>query len=134
MIDTGKKVEFRGVPIEFGNTVLIVPPITCDQADELIDSIEAATNVPEGEREKTKTEDGYRDWYRKVRARRKEMRKVISAAVRRNYPEISDPEINCFVTEENVHRCFNAATGNAIEAKIKDPGEYKPAENAAGLT
>ena len=34
-MDLKKPVRFRGVPFEFGDDVLIVPPITCDQAEAL---------------------------------------------------------------------------------------------------
>jgi hypothetical protein len=130
MIDTGKKVEFRGVPIEFGNTVLIVPALECDQADELAAKISEATDAVPRE-----TFQDHASWYAAVRVRSKTMRGVIRTALVRNYPEITDQEFSKFVTEENIGDCFDAATGRQAGQKIKDPGEYKPAESrAAGLT
>jgi hypothetical protein len=133
MNDLKKPVRFRGVPFEFGDDVLIVPSVTCDQADVLAAEIDLATS-PAGLKRPDEmmamAGEEFRQHTAEMRERRAAMRKVISAALSRNYPNLEAGE---FVTQENVQDLFNAAMAYTpgVE-KIKDPGEWQASREKLG--
>ena len=136
-MDLNKPVRFRGVPFEFGDEVLIVPSLTCDQAEALAEEIDLATS-PVGMTSAAEVmamdDAAFRSHTAAVRQRRAAMNKVISTAVRRNYPDIGAPDLTELVTQENVQDLFNAAMAYTPgKEKIKDPGEWKASREKLGL-
>jgi hypothetical protein len=134
-MDLTKPVRFRGVPFEFGDDVLIVPAVTCDQADELAKEIDYATS-PVGLKNPTEMmaldDVAFRKHTAEMRERRAAMRKVICAAMSRNYPDMG-VDMSDFITQENVQDLFNAAMAYTpgVE-KIKDPGEWQASREKPG--
>lgn len=128
-----KPVRFRGVPFEFGDDVLIVPAVTCDQADALAAEIDLATS-PAGLKKPDEmmalNDEAFRQHTAAARERRVAMRKVIAAALSRNYP---GDDLAEFVTQENVQDAFNAAMAYTpgVE-KVKDPGEWQASREKPG--
>lgn len=106
-----EKVPFRGVAFEYGDSYLIVPPITIDDAEELSGDIDAAKN-PNGE----------------PMAQFQSQLRVITAAIRRNYPDMTDKEIKRFLDMDNMPFVYVAAVGlNKRAPKVKSLGEITPA-------
>ena len=127
-----KPVRFRGVPFEFGDDALIVPPITCDQAEALAEEIDLATS-PAGLKRPDElmamAGEAFRQHTAEMRKRRAAMCKVIDTALTRNYSEALDG----FVTQENVQDAFNAAMAYTPDAeKVKDPGEWQASREKPG--
>jgi hypothetical protein len=131
-MDLTKPVRFRGVPFEFGDEVVIIPPVTCDQAEALAAEIDLATS-PAGLKRPDElmamAGEAFRQHTAEMRERRVAMRKVIDRALTRNYPDALDG----FVTQENVQEAFNAAMAYTpgVE-KIKDPGEWQASREKPG--
>ena len=132
-MDLKKPVRFRGVPFEFGDDVLIVPPITCDQAEALAEEIDLATS-PAGLSHPAEVmaldDKAFRAHTLTIRNRRVAMRKVIDAALSRNYV---DTDLAEFVTQDNLQNVFNAAMAYTPDAeKVKDPGEWQASREKPG--
>ena len=136
-MDLTKPVRFRGVPFECGDDVMIVPAITCDQADTLAEEIDQATS-PSGIKQVQDVMNmdaaAYRSHSAALRGRRSAMQKVIMAAVGRNYPDLPVETANELVTQENVQDLFNAAMAFGAAERIKDPGEWKASREKPGPT
>ena len=99
------KVKHRGVAFETGDSVLIIPSISAAQADELSDVLSA--DRPVG----LKADDpGYGA---AARMRRAGWLRVVTAAIKRNYPDMSDAQIAEAINEEDVFDAFRVASGNA---------------------
>jgi hypothetical protein len=131
------------VPFEFGDDVLIVPSVTCDQADALAEEIDLATS-PAGLKKPDELMAMVGEEFRKhtaeMRERRAAMCKVIDTALTRNYPNQEHADgstegvkFGSFITQENVQDLFNAAMAYTpgVE-KIKDPGEWQASRGKPG--
>lgn len=141
-MDYKKPVRFRGVPFEYGDEVLIVPPLTGDQAIRLAKEIDLVT-CPAGllkPEESMKLDAGaFSAYMDTIRQRDLAKRAVIQAAIYRNYPELPADDLSEFITKENEQDLFNVAmayplSASAPKEKIKDPGEYQAGRGALPST
>ena len=135
MTDFKRPVRFRGIGFEYGDDVLIVPPITCDQAVTLADEIDLATSTAGLKRVEeimALDAEGFRAHSSDIRCRRASMKKVVAVALRRNYPGITDEEISDFISQENIQSSFHAAMALSGDTKkIKNPGEFQASGDGA---
>lgn len=106
-----KRVKHSGVAFEYGDEQLIVPPLTVGQVEQLTPTLVEHDGIDAKD-------------FNGVTARLVLRVKVISAALRRNYPELSDTEISEFVTGNNADLAFAAALGSdRTSPKTKNVGE-----------
>ena len=129
-IDTTKyrgAVKYRGVPFEWGDTFLIVPPLTCKQAEELSGEIDKDISlVPPST---VATNEDWKNYRKSVREKKTALKTVGLAALQRNY-DLTPEEIADFFTEENLFDVFRAALGLTDKqiTRIKSPEELAPAD------
>lgn len=110
------RVRFRGIGFEFGDDVIIVPSLTVGQTEGLVELLVKHDAI--------KVED-FKTVDEKVQIRSK----IIFEAVKRNYPEFTEVELNEFVTGANNDKLFYAAMGSDRTSKqIKEVGEFQPGE------
>lgn len=114
-----EQVQYRGTPFEYGDHVLIVPPLPLGLAREFSKEFWIAGGDI--------TDDASIDEKFKVGDGRFEVQvKAISAALKRNYPDIADTDIQDFVTLENVFAIYSSAiTGSKPTETAKTVGEAK---------
>jgi hypothetical protein len=95
-----ENVKFRGAPFEYGDDVLIVPPLPLGLCREY--QRKSLDLVP-------KENETVEESLAKADSRIAVMKEAITKALRRNYPEISNDTVEDFVTQENVNPAFTAA-------------------------
>ena len=129
-IDTTKyrgAVKYRGVPFEWGDTFLIVPPLTCKQAEELSGELDKDISLVSPSA--VATNEDWKIYRRSVREKKSAWKMVGLAALQRNY-ELTTEEIDDFFTEGNILDVYRAALGMTAETvkRIKSPEELAPAD------
>ena len=135
MIDTTKyrgAVTYRGIPFEWGLGKLIVPVITCRQAEEpeMISLMSKDVAIPRPAMDAMA--DEWDVWNERIRDKIRSLNKVSAVAIRRNYPDITDEELGDFFTSENSLTVYQAAVGSSGKEKVRSPEE--PAPLALGQT
>jgi len=102
-------VKHRGVVFESGDSFLIVPSLSCAQAEELGPVLDQDQAVKPPAADASASE--WAAFRASVRARRQSWLKVITAAVRRNYPEKSPDQIASEIDEVDLRDAYMAAIG-----------------------
>jgi hypothetical protein len=111
-----EKVPFRGVPFEYEDTYLILPPLYIDDVRDLSKRFD-------------KHKEGEENW---LDERYVVMKEAISNSILLNYPELKDAidtVLRKFVTMVNVNKLYAAAMGFGTESlapAAKSLGEIKP--------
>lgn len=105
----------KGIPVEMGGTVFIVPPLSLGALEQLQDALEHFTG-------------DIRD-----KSQMATMLDATHAALRRNYPEITREQVGEMVDLENMQRVMEAVMDvsglkrRQLEAGGDTPGEATPA-------
>jgi hypothetical protein len=104
-----KDVKFRGVPFEYGDDVLIVPPLPLGQSKELQKKIaELSNNLQTETKEET---------IAKMESRVAVIVEATTKALKRNYPDITDDIVQDFITQENLNDLFTASIMGSVPSK-----------------
>ena len=140
-------VEYRGVPFEFGDSTIIIPPLTTrllEQNEDHLDALDEHMFQTNSRIEKNMqarkngtAEETPRGELKKLAALIKNhLVPTVQSAVRKNYTanQISDEEISELVNAENWVSVFTALLGNSPKKKIKNLGELQPASENGTLT
>lgn len=124
----GAPVKYRGVPFEFGDRTIIVPPLTLDDVQNFSDQmnptqedIDRLVNAPADGKVLVTPEARA-----KSRQRFDVMRSAVKKAVARNYSaeEFTDADLADFLTARNINTAFDSAMGyNTPRFQVKSLGE-----------
>ena len=102
-------VKHRGVVFETGDSHLIIPSISCGQADALADALDKNVTIqPLPENPSDEQKSAYR---KAIRDRRAAWMEVITAAVQRNYSQMTPEQVADALSEEHIREAFLAASG-----------------------
>jgi len=107
-------VKFRGIAIECGDKVLIVPPLSTKQLEDFSEQLDLLT-APK--------DFSFKTWGKFVHDN---MVPVALAALQRNYPEITEEEVLDFIDTDNYAAILNAFLGQSKADKVR-VGEPFPA-------
>lgn len=102
-------VTYRGVPFEWGNDILIVPPLPLGKSKEIQKKMAALSANMETE---TKEES-----VAKMDNRVAIIVEAATLALRRNYPDITDEAIADGITQNNMNDLFSAALYGTVPTK-----------------
>ena len=132
-------LPYRGVQFDVGEHSYIVPAITLDQAEALSEEIDLAQSpIAPAVRASLSSPEEYHAFKDSLRKRQTAMRHVITVAMKRNYPDITDADINDFIDVGNVAEVFNAAMGLNDNPKVRAPvltnGNGASPSTSAGAT
>jgi hypothetical protein len=121
MIINGR-VKHSGVAFEYGDTKLIVPPLSVKQVRGLSDTLKEHDRMISDTDSGTLTERMMATLDHKIR--------VVTAALSRNYPDITEDEVSEFVTMDNSNDVFYATIGvvgkDTVKVKELVPDFIKP--------
>lgn len=107
-------VKYRGCAFEWGDRVLIVPPLSTRQMEELADKLDMIGS------ERGTTMKATREFISKC------MIPLTAAALSRNYPNLSLDDVKDFVTVDLTGPLVGALLGNSEAPRVK-VGEPFPA-------
>ena len=103
-------VKFRGVAFEFGDSVLIVPPLSMAQLEEFSENLDKLTEQDAAGKGNFTLKTG-------GKLLKDNLYPPLRAALKRNYASISDAEITDFVTMENWGKIVGALLGAVPNGK-----------------
>lgn len=109
-------VKFRGAALEWDemNTLLIVPPLTLEGMEQVAQSVT--------DHDAMVTKD-----FNDLHKRNMMKVPVITMALKRNYPEITEEDVRSFLNGDNFDRAYLAALGlDRVSIKVKNLGELPP--------
>ena len=111
-------VQFRGVPFEYGDDILIVPPLPLGVSKDLQKKMAA---IAIGIQEETKEESVAR-----MDERIAIIIEAAGKALKRNYPDITEDTVQDFITQENMNDIFGASLYGSVPTNTaKTVGEGK---------
>jgi hypothetical protein len=104
------KVVYRGCPFEYGDDVLIVPPLPLGQSKDIQKKMATLSsgNIETETREES---------IARMDSRVAIIVEATTKALKRNYPDVTDEVIQDFITQENMNDLFSAALYGSVPTK-----------------